>query len=133
MKNAAPKLASPIVAATISAALLGFSGATSAHHSTAMYDSDHPVELHGKVVEWQFTNPHTFIILEVAGVGGEKKVWELEGSNTRGMIVRGWTANTLQPGDEIVVTVRPLLSGAPGGNFSNVRHADGTPVGKQGG
>jgi len=37
----------------------------------------------------------------------------------------------LQPGDEIVVSVRPLLSGAPGGNFSNVRHTDGTPVGKK--
>lgn len=118
-------------AAAVAAALLGFSSTSSAHHSTAMYDSDHPVELHGKVVEWQFTNPHTFIILEVADERGDKKVWELEGSNTRGMIVRGWTANTLQPGDEIIVTVRPLLSGAPGGNFSNVRHGDGTPIDKR--
>jgi hypothetical protein len=125
--------AMPKIAAALAIALLGFATPSPAHHSTAMYDSDHPVELHGKVVEWQFTNPHTFIILEVADEQGETKVWELEGSNTRGMIVRGWTANTLQPGDEIVVTVRPLLSGAPGGNFSNVRHADGTPVGKQAG
>jgi hypothetical protein len=128
MKNTALKFAM-----IVSAALLAFSSATSAHHSTAMYDSEHPVELRGRVVEWQFTNPHTFIVLEVADDRGEKKVWELEGSNTRGMIVRGWTSNTLQPGDEIIVTVRPLLSGAPGGNFSNVRHADGTPIGKQAG
>jgi hypothetical protein len=124
---------SAVFAAAVSVALLGLSFATHAHHSTAMYDGEHPVDLAGKVVEWQFTNPHTFIILEVADEHGDKKVWELEGSNTRGMIVRGWNANTLQPGDEIVVTVRPLLSGAPGGNFSNVRHADGTPIGKPGG
>jgi uncharacterized protein DUF6152 len=111
--------------------LLALSSSPYAHHSVAMYDGEHPVELHGKVVEWQFTNPHTFIVLEVAAENGEKVVWELEGGNTRGMIVRGWNASTLQPGDEIIVTVRPLLSGEPGGNFSNVRWGDGTPVDKR--
>jgi hypothetical protein len=38
-----------------------------AHHSTAIYDSDNPIELAGTVVEWQFVNPHVFIVLEVAG------------------------------------------------------------------
>jgi len=36
-----------------------------AHHSTAIYDSDNPIELAGTVVEWQFVNPHVFILLEV--------------------------------------------------------------------
>jgi hypothetical protein len=130
MSRSPALFAAGIGAAAAAIAALGLAPSVSAHHSVAMYDLEHPVELEGKVVEWQFTNPHTFIILEVADAKGEKNVWELEGGNTRGMIVRGWTANTLQPGDDIVVTVRPLLSGAPGGNFSNVRHADGTPVGK---
>ncbi len=32
--------------------------AVAAHHSTAIYDSENPIELSGTVVEWRFTNPH---------------------------------------------------------------------------
>jgi hypothetical protein len=100
-----------------------------AHHSTAIYDSEHPIELAGTVVEWQFVNPHVFIVLEVVDAAtGEKKVWSVEGSNTAGLFRRGWTPNTLKPGDQIIVTVRPLRSGAAGGNYSNPRWADGKPI-----
>jgi hypothetical protein len=100
-----------------------------AHHSTAIYDSDNPVELAGTVVEWQFTNPHCFIILESTDPNtGETTIWNLEGGNTAGLFRRGWTPNTLKPGDEIIVTARLLRSGAPGGNYSNPRWADGTPI-----
>lgn len=99
-----------------------------AHHSTAIYDSDNPIELAGTVVEWQFVNPHCFILLEVTDAGGEKKVWSLEGGNTAGLFRRGWTPNTLKAGDEILITVRPLRSGSPGGNYSNPRWKDGSPI-----
>jgi hypothetical protein len=100
-----------------------------AHHSTAIYDSEHPIELAGTVVEWQFVNPHVFIVLEVVDAAtGEKKAWSVEGSNTAGLFRRGWTPNTLKPGDQIMVTVRPLRSGAAGGNYSNPRWADGRPI-----
>ena len=97
------------------------------HHSTAIYDSDNPIELQGRVVEWQFTYPHTFVILAVADERGEEVVWSLEGSNTSLMFRRGWTPDSLQAGDEIIIAVRPLHSGAPGGNYSNIRNLDGTP------
>jgi hypothetical protein len=114
-------------ALAVAAALMG-APHVDAHHSTAIYDSDHPVELAGTVVEWQFVNPHVFILLEVADQNGEKKVWSLEGGNTAGLFRRGWTPNTLKPGDTIMITVRPLRSGAPGGNYSNPRWADGKPI-----
>lgn len=99
------------------------------HHSTAIYDSDNPIELTGRVKEWQFVNPHCFILLETTdSQSGEPVVWSLEGGNTAGLFRRGWTPNTLKPGDQIMVTVRPLRSGAPGGNYSNPRWADGKPI-----
>ena len=100
-----------------------------AHHSTAIYDSENPIELAGTVVEWQFVNPHVFIVLEVVdSATGEKKHWSLEGGNTAGLFRRGWTPNTLKAGDTIMLTVRPLRSGATGGNYSNPRWADGAPI-----
>ena len=98
------------------------------HHSTAIYDSQNPVELRGTVVEWKFTNPHCIIRLQVTNAKGEAVVWSLEGGNTAGLFRQGWTPETLKAGDKLIVTVRPLRSGAPGGNYSNVRYADGSRV-----
>ncbi|MGD8341856.1 MAG: DUF6152 family protein [Gammaproteobacteria bacterium] len=122
---------SVVIVSACCAGMLGILLSTdpaNAHHSTAIYDSENPIELTGSVVEWQFVNPHTMIVLEVTGEDGETTTWSVEGSNTAGLFRRGWTPETLKPGDEIIVTVRPLHSGAPGGNYSNVRWADGTPV-----
>jgi hypothetical protein len=105
-----------------------FAATAAAHHSTAIYDSANPIELRGTVVEWKFTNPHCIIRLEVSDARGEKVVWSLEGGNTAGLFRQGWTPMTLKPGDKLIVTVRPLRSGAPGGNYSDVRWADGTRV-----
>ncbi len=99
-----------------------------AHHSTAIYDSENPVELSGTVVEWKFTNPHCIIIMDVTGQDGMVRRWSVEGGNTAGIFRRGWTPETLKPGDEIIVTARPLRSGAYGGNYSNPRWKDGTPI-----
>ena len=110
-------------------ALACFAARVDAHHSTAIYDSDNPIELAGSVVEWQFVNPHVFILLEVVDTTtGDKKVWSLEGGNTAGLFRRGWTPNTLKAGDQIMLTVRPLRSGSPGGNYSNPRWADGKAI-----
>ena len=100
----------------------------SAHHSTTIYDSGNPVELSGTVVEWRFINPHCIIMLEVTDESGDTAIWILEGSNTSVLFRRGWTPMTLQPEDKIVVRVRPLRSGVPGGNYSDLRWEDGTPV-----
>ena len=109
-----------------------FVSTASAHHSTAIYDSANPVELRGTVVEWKFTNPHCIVRLEVTNDKGQAVVWSLEGGNTAGLFRQGWTPTTLKPGDKLLITVRPLRSGAPGGNYSNVRWADGKPVNPKG-
>jgi hypothetical protein len=130
MRNSAQRMRIVRATALGAAAVLALGAASAwAHHSTAIYDSDNPIELAGKVVEWQFVNPHVFILLEVADAAtGEKKVWSLEGGNTAGLFRRGWTPDTLKAGDQIMITVRPLRSGVPGGNYSNPRWADGKSI-----
>lgn len=99
-----------------------------AHHSTAMFDDQNPIELSGTVREFQFENPHVFIILEVEGEAGERKVWSLEGLSPNVIYRQGWRPDSLRPGDRISVTVNPLHSGAAGGNYRMPRWEDGTLI-----
>src|SRR5262249_45383686 len=96
-----------------------------AHHSFAMFDSDNPVTMTGKVTEFKFTSPHTFILLEVKGT-----VWNLEGGSPSALVRDGWNSKTLKPGDELEMKINPLRSGAPGGawNPKDTKKTDGTPI-----
>jgi Family of unknown function (DUF6152) len=111
------------------AAIVGLVGTALAHHSFAMFDQEHPVELAGTVKEFKFTSPHTFILLEVKN-GEETEVWNLEGAAPGGLQRDGWSAKTLPPGTQLKMTIDPLRSGAPGGSWSvqKTKLMDGSPV-----
>jgi len=112
------------------AALMAMGGGALAHHSFAMFDTEHPVDLAGVVKEWKYTAPHAFIILEVTDADGASQLWSLEGGAPSGLIRDGWTSKSLKPGDELKLTIDPLRSGAPGGawNVNKVKFKSGDPV-----
>src|SRR6266568_2263801 len=87
-------------------------GAAMAHHSFAMFDMEHPIEISGTVKEFRFVSPHTILILQVKGADGVVKDWTLEGG-APGLLVRdGMSSKSLKPGDDIRLTINPLHSGA---------------------
>lgn len=98
--------------------LVAFAGAAMAHHSFAMFDTEHPVELEGTVQEFKFTSPHTFILLNVKGQEGGAVLWNLEGQSPSALVRDGWSSKSLKSGDELKVKIDPLRSGAPGGAWS---------------
>jgi hypothetical protein len=115
----------------VGAALIAMGGMALAHHSFAMFDQEHPIELSGTVKDWKYTAPHAFIILEVKDEkDGSSQVWSLEGGAPSGLIRDGWTSKTLKPGDELKLMVDPLRSGAPGGswNVNKVKFKNGDPI-----
>ena len=98
------------------------------HHSFAMFDREHPIEIAGTVKEFRWVAPHTVIIVEVKGQDRTTKNWTLEGGTPSLLRRQGMTANSLKAGDEIVVKVNPLHSGAPGGTWQEVKFSDGRSV-----
>jgi uncharacterized protein DUF6152 len=109
-----------------SAALAMTTGAVVAHHSFAMFDTEHPMELKGTVQEFKFTSPHTFILLQVKGDDGNVTTWNLEGASPSALVRTGWSSKTLKAGDELKMTIDPLRSGAPGGAWSEKKTNFGT-------
>ena len=118
------------LAALLAGGALAISGAVLAHHSFAMFDQEHPIELAGTVTEFKFTSPHTFILLKAKGPDGTESVWNLEGGSPSALVRDGWTSKSLKPGDELKMTIDPLRSGAPGGawNVNKLKFKNGDPI-----
>ena len=75
-----------------------------AHHSfAAEFDVTRPIRLSGTVKRMEFSNPHSWIYLEVVTDGGEVQEWAVEGAAPNALIRRGWNKNSLPPGTKINV------------------------------
>jgi len=75
-----------------------------AHHSiSAVYDSARQQRVEGVVAEFQFVNPHPFVIVTVEANGAAES-WRLEMDNRFELQGIGMTNETLRPGDRVVVT-----------------------------
>jgi hypothetical protein len=86
--------------ASAAVVLLGASMAAGAHHSiAAVYDGTRQQRVEGVVAEFQFVNPHPFVIVTVAN-----ESWRLEMDNRFELAGIGMTSETLKPGDRVVVS-----------------------------
>jgi hypothetical protein len=100
-----------------------------AHHSSAMFDRSQTLVLEGTVVEYQFTNPHTWIEVLVENDDGSTTQWSVEASGRRPMVAMGLPPARLQAGDEVTVRAHPLRDGRNGALFIDIKLPDGEVVG----
>ena len=109
-----------------SAAALLYLTAAEAHHSFAMFDRDQEIVKTGTVVRWAFNNPHSWLYLNVKNADGTETLWSFEGSAPTGLLQRGITGATFEPGNVVTVSYCPLKDGRPGGGLGWARLANGT-------
>lgn len=114
------------------ATLVVYAIPAAAHHSFAMFDAEKTVTLEGSVKEFQWTNPHAWIMLNVANQQGQANVWAIELNGPSGLTRDGWKPKTLTPGMNVSVTIHPLRDGTNGGQFLNVKLPDGREMGRGG-
>ncbi len=100
-----------------------------AHHSFAMFDQTKQITLKGVVREFQWTNPHSWLQLEVVNEKGESEEWSVEMLSTSVLGRMGWKKNSLKPGDKVTVVINPVRTGAPGGNMISVSDETGLTIG----
>ncbi|HTY92625.1 MAG TPA: DUF6152 family protein [Steroidobacteraceae bacterium] len=103
-----------------------------AHHSYAMFDMAKTVTLQGTVRDFQWTNPHSWIWIDVPDGKGGSEQWGIEGMSPNFLARRGWSKHTLNPGDKVSILIHPLKGAEHGGSFLSVTLADGTVM-RQGG
>ncbi len=117
------------IAFLAAAAFVSFGAPAYAHHSFAAFDQTKKVEINGVVKEFQYTNPHSWLMLTVARDDGVSQVWSIEMLSPSVLSRMGWKKNTLKPGDKVKAMINPVRDGPPGGNMVTIVRADGTKIG----
>ncbi len=106
-------------------------GAAQAHHSfAAFFDGGQSLKLIGKVTDFRFTNPHGTIGFDVTGPDGKVKHWAAETNSPAVLMRRGWTRNSIKPGDIITIDGWPSRDGKPYMRLREARDASGRLIGQ---
>ena len=97
------------------------------HHTGAIFDDKKSTTLSGTVKAFQWTNPHCWIQLIVAGEQGSAE-WSVEMGSPSQLFHGGWKPKSVQPGDKITVVVHPMRDGTTAGLFMSATFADGRAI-----
>jgi hypothetical protein len=83
--------------------------AAQAHHSTANYNFDVPARqtITGTVTYWSFSNPHSFIDVDVKGEDGVVKPYKIFLTSRVVLQRYGWRPDSLKAGDEVEIEGSP--------------------------
>ena len=119
MKTTFRVLTGALVASLVTAS------AAMAHHSFAMFDRSVEKVATGTVARWQFNAPHSWLYLNVKNADGTETLWSFEGSAPPGLLTRGITGSTFEPGATVTVSYCPMKDGRPGGGLGWARLANG--------
>ena len=107
------------------AIILATAGAAFAHHSFAVYDHTHTLNLKGTVTRWQWSNPHAYLDIDVKDDKGVVRHYVLEGTSINMLQRTGWRSNMIKAGDQVTAIAAPLLNGEPGGLLLEITLANG--------
>jgi hypothetical protein len=92
--------------------LFALEGSTYAHHGiNAWFDMTRSATVKGTVTGFDWTNPHSYVYIDVKDEKGAIQKWSAEMGSV-GMLARhGWRRDTIKAGDEITLIGNPAKDG----------------------
>jgi hypothetical protein len=101
------------------------SGRGAAHHSATMFEQTKTITVEGIVKEFQYTNPHSWLLVDVTGKDGKVTTWGFEAEGPSTLQRAGIRPSTFPVGSKITITGRPMKDGQPAAIWSFAVTADG--------
>jgi hypothetical protein len=97
-----------------------------AHHSFASYDVSQQKLVEGHVTQWNYNNPHSWLMIEAPDANGEMKTWSFEGAAIVHAARQGVNGLTYKRGENVRVIMFPMRDGRNAGALCFVMKEDGT-------
>ena len=115
-----------LLALTAGAVLLFTAASVLAHHSfAAEFDGNAPITIKGKVTNFEWVNPHSWVHVDVVDENGKSVNWACETAPPNMLYRAGWRRDSLKEGDEIVVEGFKAKDGSHTMNARMVTTPDG--------
>jgi hypothetical protein len=111
--------------ALVAAGIFGAVSPVLAHHSFTMFDMTKRLTLIGTVSSFEWTNPHSYIEIDVPDEKGALKHWSIEMGSPSILMQSGWKFNSIKAGEKVTLIINPMKSGQAGGFLSTATLPDG--------
>jgi hypothetical protein len=121
-------IAKPFLFTALIALLLAALPAAAHHSFAAEYDQDKPVKVTGAVTKFEFTNPHSWITLDVKQADGTVVSWGFETASGANLFKRGFRKDSLKPGTVVTIEGFQAKDGTHTGNAQKMTLPDGKEV-----
>ena len=90
--------------ALLAAGVLLTGGAAFAHHPfSAEYDSNKPAQVEGKVTKVNWTNPHSFLMVDAKDASGKLEHYRVELGSPGALAKKGWKRGNVKVGETVTV------------------------------
>jgi hypothetical protein len=96
-----------------------------AHHSAAMFEEKRTITVEGVVKEFQFTNPHSWLLVDVTDKSGKVTTWGFEAEGPSTLQRAGIRPSEFPVGTKLTITGRPMKDGRPAAIWESAVRADG--------
>ena len=91
----------------LAASLLVYPAAFAHHSFQATYDMDSLIEIKGKLVQMNFRNPHSSVMVMAPDKDGNMQRWGIEWGGATLLMRQGLTRDSFRPGDEVIIKGQP--------------------------
>jgi hypothetical protein len=106
-------------------AIVSGGAAVMAHHSAAMFEEKRTITVEGVVKEFQFTNPHSWLLVDVTDKSGKVTTWGFEAEGPSTLQRAGIRPSEFPVGTKLTITGRPMKDGRPAAIWEHAVRADG--------
>lgn len=96
-----------------------------AHHSGAMFEKVKTITVEGVVREFQYTNPHSWLLVDVTDKSGRVTTWGFEAEGPSTLQRAGIRPSDFAPGTKLKITGHPMKNGTPAAAWVDAVRADG--------
>ena len=113
------------IASLAATALIAVTLEAAAHHSGAMFDDAKEVTVTGVVKEFQYTNPHSWLLVDVTNADGSVTTWGFEAEGPSTLTRAGIRKSDFAPGTKLTITGHPMKDGRPAAAWMSATREDG--------